>query len=63
MVAFRYSTNASDTKWQFCTGDGATTTCSDTGVTVTANRSYRARGSTVATAAAGKCIATVVRRR
>lgn len=57
-AAFRYSTNASDTKWQFCTGDGTTTTCSDTGVTVAANRLY-ALEVDCRDVAAGKCIATI----
>jgi len=59
IVAFRYSTNAADTKWQFCTGDGSTTSCSDTGVTVAANRSYRLEAD-CRDSAAGKCIATIV---
>lgn len=31
-VAFRYSTSIPDTNWQLCWGDGAATTCADTGV-------------------------------
>lgn len=40
IAALRYSTDASDTTWKACTGDGSTTSCSDTGVTVTASRLY-----------------------
>lgn len=36
-VLFRYSTVAGDTKWQICTRDGATQTCTDTGVGVVAS--------------------------
>lgn len=31
-VSFRYSTNASDSKWQYCFANGVSTTCADTGV-------------------------------
>lgn len=36
-VLFRFSTVAGDSKWQFCTRDGATQTCTDTGVAVAAS--------------------------
>ncbi len=31
-LSFRYSTNAGDSKWQYCYGNGVSTTCADTGV-------------------------------
>ena len=50
-AAFRFSTAASDTKWQYVTRDGAATTVTDSGVTVTADTEYhlkvRISGSTV----------------
>ncbi len=40
-VLFRYSTNASDTTWKACSGDALNaTSCSDTGVSVTADTEY-----------------------
>jgi hypothetical protein len=39
-AGFRFDTGVPDTKWQFCTGDGTTTACTDTGVTVSASTAY-----------------------
>jgi hypothetical protein len=39
-AAFRFDTSASDTNWQFCTGDGTTQACTDTSVAVTASTAY-----------------------
>jgi len=39
-MGLRYSTNASDTKWQCASGDGTTSSATDTGVTVTAGHYY-----------------------
>lgn len=58
IAAFRFSTNASDTKWQACTGDGTTTTCSDTGVSVSVNHLYTLEVD-CRDSAAGKCLFTV----
>ena len=50
-AAFRFSTAATDTRWKYVTRDGASTTVTDSGVTVTADTEYhlkvRISGSTV----------------
>jgi hypothetical protein len=40
LAAFRFDTSAGDTSWQFCTGNGASTACSDTGITVSPFTTY-----------------------
>ncbi len=40
-VGIRYSTDAMDTTWQLCSGDGTTGSCSDTTMTVSANKTYQ----------------------
>lgn len=39
-AAFRFDTGVPDTNWQFCTSDGTTQACSDTGVAVSTSTAY-----------------------
>jgi hypothetical protein len=39
-AGFRFDTGVPDTNWQFCTGDGTTQACTDTGVAVSASTAY-----------------------
>lgn len=43
LCAFRYSTDAGDANWTLCTKDGATLSCTSTGIPVTAATTYTLR--------------------